>query len=308
MTDIDGCLDIQFNGYVGVDFNQDVLDADDFHRVFETLKTEGVGGVLPTIITESMPKMVERIRRVVALREQDPLAAKLIPGLHVEGPFLSDEPIYHGAHPVDALRPANEEDARRLVDAGAGLVRILTLAPERDEGFKTTRWLSGEGITVSAGHTDASLDTLRGAIDAGLSMVTHVGNGCPGELHRHDNIVQRALSLADHLWLCFIGDGVHIPFFALGNYLKLAGDRAVMVTDAMPAAGLGKGRFQMGRWTVEVGDDMAAWAPGRAHLLGAVVTMARTAHNLSEQLHLSRERIRQLLVTNPRQSIGLPAE
>lgn len=308
MTPIDGCLDLQFNGYIGVDFNQDALDADDFHRVFETLKQAGVGGVLPTIITESMDKMVQRIQRVVALREQDPLAASLIPGLHIEGPFLSDEPIFHGAHPLDALRPASEEDARRLVDAGDGLVKIFTLAPERDEGLKTTRWLARQGITVSAGHTDASLEILRGGIDAGLSMITHVGNGCPGQLHRHDNIVQRALSLAEHLWLCFIGDGVHIPFFALDNYLKLAGARAIMVTDAMPAAGFGRGRFQIGRWEVEVGDDMAAWAPGRAHLLGAVITMEQTADNLSEHLHLSRETVRQLMVTNPRRAIGLSVD
>lgn len=307
MPEIDGCLDLQFNGYVGVDFNQDALNADDFHRVFEALEADGVGGVLPTIITEQMDRMVERIQRVVALSRQDPLAAKRVPGLHVEGPFLSDEPIFHGAHPVDALRPANPEDARRLVDAGEGLVKLVTLAPERDEGFRTTRWLADQGITVSAGHTNASLETLRGAIDAGLTMVTHLGNGCPGQLHRHDNIVQRALALAEHLWLCFIGDGVHVPFFALGNYLKLAGERAIMVTDAMPAAGLGQGTFRIGRWTVEVGEDMAAWAPGRAHLLGAVVTMAQTATNLSDQLGLSRERILELLVTNPRKSIGLEA-
>lgn len=305
MAEIDGCLDLQFNGYIGVDFNQDTLNADDFHRVFEALEADGVRGVLPTIITEQMDKMVARIERVVALRQQDPLAAKLIPGLHVEGPFLSDEPIFHGAHPVDALRTANTEDARRLIDAGDGLVKLLTLAPERDEGFRTTHWLADQGITVSAGHTDASLEILRGAIDAGLTMVTHVGNGCPGQLHRHDNIVQRALALSEHLWLCFIGDGVHIPFFALGNYLKLAGSRAIMVTDAMPAAGMGQGTFQIGRWTVEVDENMAAWAPGRAHLLGAVVTMAQTAANLSEQVGLSRERIRELLVTNPHRAIGI---
>ena len=109
----------------------------------------------------------------------------------------------------------------RLLDA-AGDSSDVTLAPERDNGFAVTRMLAGRGIIVSAGHTDATLEELRGAVDAGLSMFTHVGNGCPMHMNRHDNIVQRALSLSDRLWLCFIADGAHVPFVALGNYLRLA--------------------------------------------------------------------------------------
>jgi N-acetylglucosamine-6-phosphate deacetylase len=137
---------------------------------------------------------------------------------------------------------------KRLLDAAGGLAKIVTLAPEHDAGLRVTRMLAGAGIRVSAGHTDAPLDLLRAAIDAGLSMFTHLGNGCPMHLHRHDNIVQRALSLSDQLWLMFIADGAHVAFPALGNYLRAAGlEKTIIVTDAVAPAGRGPGRFQLGR-------------------------------------------------------------
>ena len=298
-------FDLQLNGYIGVDFQQKDLSVEDFHCACEAVARDGCSGFLATIITESIDVMCARLARIVELREGHDLARRMIPGIHIEGPFLSPERGYRGAHPLDAIHPANIDEIKRLLDAAGGLTRLFTLDPDHDAGFAATRYLADQGITVSAGHTDASIDVLRGAIDHGLSMVTHVGNGCPGQMHRHDNITQRALSLRDDLWLCFIGDGVHVPFFALDNYIHVAGDRAVMVTDAMPAAGLGKGTFTIGRWTVEVGDDMAAWAPDRTHLLGAVVTMAQTATNLREQLGLSDQDVHRLLVTNPRRAVGL---
>jgi N-acetylglucosamine-6-phosphate deacetylase len=195
--------------------------------------------------------------------------------------------------------------AKRLVEAAGGLTRIVTLAPEQDAGFKTTRYLAEQGVIVSAGHTDASLDQLKGAIDAGLSMFTHLGNGCPMQMHRHDNIIQRALSVADRLWLCFIADGVHVPFHALRNYLRLAGERAIVVTDAMAAAGLGPGRYQIGRWDLLVGEDLAVWAPDRSHLVGSAMTMRQAEANLSKTLGLSAKEIEQLTSTNPRRALGL---
>ena len=116
--------------------------------------------------------------------------------------------------------------------------------------------LANQNITVSAGHCNPNLDQLRAAIDAGLRMFTHLGNGCPQQLPRHDNIIQRVLSQADKLWICFIADGVHVPFFALRNYLKCADiNRCVIVSDAMAAAGLGPGQYKLSRWEVTVGPE-----------------------------------------------------
>ena len=302
-----GYFDIQVNGYGGVDFNQDDLSPEDLHRACEKLRLDGVEGILATIITEAPEKMIGRLRKLVSLREEDPLARGIIAGLHIEGPFLNPGDGYRGAHPFDAICVASEDFTKRLLEAGAGLVRIVTLAPEQDAGHRVTRLLAGQDVVVSAGHTDASLNQLRGAIDAGLSMMTHLGNGCPAVLPRHDNIVQRALFLREHLWLSFIADGVHIPFPALRNYLDLAlpTGRCVVTTDAMAAAGLGPGKYHLGRWEVEVGEDLAARAPGGKHLLGSAMSMPLAARNLAEHLGLDAETVGQLTKAWPRVAVGL---
>jgi N-acetylglucosamine-6-phosphate deacetylase len=301
-----GYFDLQVNGYAGIDFNQDDLAGDDLHLVCERLAWEGVDGILATIVTEHVDKMERRLRNLVTLRERDPLARQIIAGIHIEGPFLNETPGYRGAHPADAIHPADAGEMERLLDAAGGLACLVTLAPERDAGLKVTRMLAGRNITVAAGHCDPSLDELRAAIDAGLSVFTHLGNGCPMQMHRHDNIIQRALSLHDRLWLCFIADGAHVAFPALGNYLRAAGlDRCVVVTDAIAPASLGPGRYTLGRWDLVIGPDLVARAPDGSHLIGAVVTMPQCAANLVERVGLSRQDALRLTVTNPRRAIGL---
>ena len=301
----EGYFDLQVNGYGGVDFNSDDYTPDALHASCEKLKAGGVGGILATIITEKIDLMIARLRRLVELRERDPVVKQIVQGIHVEGPFINETNGFRGAHPVDAVIPANVDDAKRLFDACGGLLRIFSLAPERDAKFATTKWLAKSRITISAGHSDASLDQLRGACDAGLSMCTHVGNGCPMQMHRSDNIVQRVLFLCDRLWLTFIADTVHVPAVALKNYLTIAGDRALVVSDGIAPAGLGPGRFTLGRWDLLIGDDMVARAPDGSHFVGAAITMAQSHANLREKVGLSEARCRQLLVENPRRAIGL---
>lgn len=299
-------FDLQVNGYAGVDFNQDDLDADSLHRACERLEADDVAGFLATIITDDVEAMCRRLSTLAALRDADPLARRLVTGIHIEGPFLNEGDGYRGAHPVDAIRAADAASMSRLLDAAGGLTRIVTLAPERDPGFAVTRMLVSQGIVVSAGHTDATVDQLEGAVDAGLSMFTHVGNGCPMQMHRHDNIIQRALSLASRLWLCFIADGAHIPFRTLGNYLRIANEeRTVIVTDAIAPAGLGPGRYTFGRWDLVVGDDMVPRAPDRSHLVGSGITMKQNALNLRHALGVSENVIRKITLENPRIAIGV---
>jgi N-acetylglucosamine-6-phosphate deacetylase len=296
-------FDLQVNGYAGVDFNQDDLRAEDLHRACERLAADGVEGILATIITESLDKMESRLRRLAELRERELLVKRIIAGLHIEGPFINEADGYRGAHPLDAVRPASVDEMLRLLDAAGGLARVVTLAPERDPDLKVTRRLVKENVVVSAGHCNASLDELNAAIDAGLSMFTHLGNGCPMQMHRHDNIVQRVLSLSDRLRVTFIADGAHVPLFALKNYLEIVGlERAIVVTDAIAPAGLGPGEYTLGRWRLKIGDDLVARAPDGSHLVGAAMGMPRVVENL-RSLGLSDDEIEQLSFTNPRRAI-----
>jgi N-acetylglucosamine-6-phosphate deacetylase len=298
-------FDLQVNGYGGNDFNQDDLRAEDLHVACERLAADGVEGVLATIITESLDKMSGRLRNLVVLREHDSLAKRIIAGLHIEGPFINEADGYRGAHPLDAVRPANVDDMLRLLDACGGLARTVTLAPERDPGLQVTRRMTSGGVVVSAGHCNATLDELKAAIDAGLSMFTHLGNGCPMQMHRHDNIVQRVLSLADRLWVTFIADGAHVPLFALANYLAIVGvERAIVVTDAIAPAGLGPGEYTISRWQLRIGEDLVARAPDGSHLIGAAMGMPRVAENL-RAIGLSDADIERLTYHTPKRAIGL---
>jgi len=300
-----GFFDLQVNGYGGVDFNGDALTPDDLHAVCRRLEADGVDGILATVVTDGLDVMLDRLRRLVATRETDGLARRVIAGIHLEGPFINPHDGYRGAHPAGGVRPPNLDDADRLLEAAGGLARLVTLAPECDTGLRLTRHLVDRGIVTSAGHCDPDFDTLRAACDAGLSMVTHVGNGCADLVSRHDNIVERVLALHDRLWLCFIADGVHVPFFTLGNWLRAAGlDRACVVTDAVTPAGLGPGTYPHKRFEISVAEGDAARMPDGS-LVGGAITMAQAKRNLVDAVGLSAADARRLTVTNPRRAMGL---
>jgi N-acetylglucosamine-6-phosphate deacetylase len=299
-------FDVQVNGYGGHDFNSASLSPADWRDACRRLRTDGMAGILATVITDELDLMSERLAKIVEMRELDPLVRDMVVGIHIEGPFINAERGYVGAHPAAAVRPADLDATKRLLEAAGGLTRIVTLAPESDPEFKVTKYLAKQGITVSAGHCNPTLEQLRGAIDAGVSMYTHLGNGCPMQVHRHDNIIQRVLSFSDRLMISFIADGVHVPFFALKNYLRCAGtDRVVITTDAMAAAGLGPGSYRLGWLQVEVGEDLAAWAPDRSHLMGSAITMPRVVQNLREFVGLSDAQIQQVVIDNPKRAINL---
>ncbi len=299
------CIDLQINGYLGYDFNSDELADDALQVICKRLSEDGVAKFLPTIITDEAAAMERRLRRLVELREADSLVQQMVCGFHIEGPFLNESTGYIGAHPKTAARRADVETMQRLLDAAGGLTKIVTLAPERDPGMRVTRMLADLGVVVAAGHCDPSLDELHAGIDAGLSMFTHLGNGCPMQMHRHDNIVQRVLSLAEHLWISFIADGAHVPFMALKNYLNVASlDRVVIVTDAISAAGLGPGRYRLAAWEIDIGEDLVPWAPDRSHFVGSAMTMPRMIENLRRHVGLSAAEIRRLTVENPAKILG----
>jgi N-acetylglucosamine-6-phosphate deacetylase len=297
---VSGAVDLQVNGYGGIDFNSDGLSNDAILSVCRKLRDDGVARFLPTIITDQFPLMIRRIRRVADAVESNIEIAEMVGGIHVEGPFISPVAGYVGAHPADCVRDATVEDAMRLVDAGRGLVRLFTLAPEVAGTVSVTKHLTEQSIVVAAGHSDASVRQLRHAIDSGLQMFTHLGNGCPGQMHRHDNIIQRVLCLSDHMKISFIADGHHVPWFALGNYLRCVPDEnIVIVTDAISAAGLGPGLHRLADQVVEVDEDLAAWAEGREHFAGCATTMSQMTKMLTSELGINAKQIDQWTRANP---------
>ena len=298
-------FDLQVNGYAGTDFNRPNLTAEALHTICLQLQNDGVAGALATIITEDLEVMSNYLQRVVELREKDELARRIIVGFHIEGPFINPADYCRGAHPADAIVPTHLDAMKRLLEAADGLTKLVTLAPEWDENFQVTRFLSEQNIAVSAGHCDPTLSQLEAACDAGLSLYTHLGNGTFKVMPRHDNIIQRVLSLSDRLRICFIADGLHVPFFALKNYLRCAGvERAIIVTDAVAPTGAGPGNYTFSRVSLNVGEDLVARSPATGSLAGAIISMRQSAANL-EKLGFSGEEVRWLTERNPRLALGL---
>ena len=295
-----GFFDIQVNGYAGVDFNQNDLKEEELHRACEQLKADGTAGILATVITAAFDEMKTRLSNIVEYRRRDPLIREIIKGIHIEGPFLNREPGYKGAHPEAMILDPDPEKMEELLEAAGGLTKVVTLAPEKDREMHVTRLLADKGITVSAGHCNPSLEQLYKAVDAGVSMWTHFGNGIPNTIPRHDNILQRVLSVREHLWICYIADGIHIPLFALKNYLDLTGtDHCIVITDCMAGASAPPGRYKISHIELEVGADGVVREPGKENFAGSSATMQKCYDNLTKDMGLNATDAQKLTVDNP---------
>ena len=158
-------FDLQVNGYAGVDFNQDDLSADDLHAACAALEAGGVAGILATIITEDLDLMCGRLRRLAELRGHDPLARSLIAGFHIEGPFISPADGYRGAHPKDAVRPAEVSAMQRLLDAANGLTRLRTRFLGEPESVGRAQARVGEALDAEAAEELGLVTAAYDAVD-----------------------------------------------------------------------------------------------------------------------------------------------
>ena len=300
-------VDIQVNGYAGVTFHGDPLTEQQIQHVATRLRQDGVRAILPTVVADDPRKMILRLQRLRELIDQDDTLAALMPGIHLEGPALSPKEGYRGAHLAQWLTEATPQVYEPLIDAAGGpsRVAIVTLAPEVDPGLRTTRWLTEQGIIVAAGHTDASLEVLRDAEDAGLSLFTHLGNGAADQMHRHDNIVNRALSL-ERISYSLIPDGAHVPFFLLKTWIRLVGiDRCMFTTDCVAPAGCPPGKYaRLDGTIVEVGPDKVVRLPGTPYLAGAAITMPDAHRNAVDHLDLTQAQAKALCSDNPARLIA----
>ena len=292
-------IDLQVNGYAGIDFNSTKLSEEKLFKACKKLEEDNVETILATIITDDFEKMVSKISNLSKIIESNKFIKSIVKGIHVEGPFLNKNDGYRGAHPHQYIIHSNIEMAKEIVDSGNGHIKIFTLAPENDKNFETTNYLSKNDIIVSAGHTDSSLEVLKSAIDNGLKMFTHLGNGSPSLIPRHNNIVNRVLSLAGKISICFIADGIHIPTYALKNYLKAAGEEnSIIVTDCMSAASAPPGIYSVSHIDVEVGEDKVVREIGKENLAGSAITMEESEKVLKDKIGLGYKSIQKLLRGN----------
>lgn len=299
-------FDLQVNGYAGVDFNSISLTEEQLYSACSKLQKDNLDGILATIITDDLKSMIMKIKKISALIEQNSFIKSIIKGIHIEGPFLNPTKGYRGAHPKDDIIPASLKTAKEIMDAGNGFIKLFTLAPEMDSNFNVIKFLTENSVVVSAGHSNASMKELHGAIDNGLKLYTHLGNGSPSNLPRHDNIINRVLSLAGKIKICFIGDGIHMPLFALKNYINSAGyDNTIIVTDCMAAASAPAGRYSVSHIEIEVREDRIVREVGKENLAGSAITMKESEDLLREYTNISSDELEKMFSINPKRILNI---
>lgn len=236
---VPGLLDLQVNGYYGADF----VDATPhkWAEITRRLPETGVTALVPTFITAPVDATVEALRRTASLLPG--LSGAEVLGIHLEGPFLSER--RRGAHNPAYLCDPDPASVEALLAAAPGLVRIVTLAPERPGGLEAVRRLADAGVLVSIGHSDALGDQVVAAADAGARMVTHLFNAQRPLHHREPGVVGGALG-DPRLTAGLIVDLHHVSAVACRIAFAAAPGRIMLVTDAAAPAGMPPGRYLLG--------------------------------------------------------------
>ncbi len=300
-----GLFDFQINGFGGVDFQMDDLDEKDLLRATRSLRRHGVAGLFVAFITDTIDRLCRRLECMEKLRTKNADIGAILLGYHLEGPWLSPAPGYCGAHPPAKMRAPSAAEFQLLQSAAGGGVRLITLAPEWPGAIDFIALLAAAGVHVSLGHTQAGEADIDAAISAGARFCTHLGNGVPGLLPRHDNVVQRLLA-RDELTACFIPDGVHLPPFTLQNFFRAKPPgRVLFTTDAMAGAGAPPGCYTLGDVSVRIGTDGVARAPGDSGLAGSTLTPDEGVRRVCRYLRLPQDEARRLWSIEPARMFGV---
>jgi len=260
-----GLVDLQVNGYAGVDFLTDGVGG--WVEAARAMARAGVTAFVANLITAPEPMTLAALRTATEVSATMPADAAQLLGVHLEGPFLS--PVKAGTHPVEHLRPPDAKLLERLL--GAGPVVAVTLAPELPGALDLVTLLRSRGVLVSLGHSDATAEQADAGFDAGARAVTHVFNAMSTPTARAAGLAGAALGRED-VAVQMICDGVHLSPETARLVIAAAADRFVLVTDALSAAGAGDGRHRLGPVEVLVADGQARRADGT--LAGSVLSMA----------------------------------
>lgn len=264
---VPGFVDLQVNGYAGIDFA--TADLEGYRLAGEAMLAEGVTAYQPTLVTAPVESTIKSLKQV----PEDPPGPRVI-GVHLEGPFISKR--HAGAHDCAGIQAPSPVLLERLLDAGP--VRQMTLAPELPGALEAIDTLLLRGVNVSCGHTEATVEEANRAFDRGASAVTHLFNAMRPFHPRDPGIAFAALCRSD-VFVQVILDGHHISPETARVAWQAAGGRLALVTDAVAPAGLGDGEYTLGG-SVRVDARDGVVRDGEGALAGSTLSMVEAVRNL----------------------------
>ncbi|WP_329622026.1 N-acetylglucosamine-6-phosphate deacetylase [Streptomyces sp. NBC_01255] len=292
---VPGFVDMHNHGGGGASFTSGTVD--DVLTGVHTHRLHGTTTVVASFVTGDMDFLTRRAGLLSELAEQGEIA-----GLHFEGPFIS--PCRKGAHDETLLRDPDPAEVRKLIDAGRGQAKMVTLATELPGGINSVHLLAEHGVIAAIGHTDATYEQTVAAIDAGATVATHLYNAMPALGHRAPGPIA-ALLEDERITVELINDGTHLHPASLELAFHHAGpQRVAFITDAMDAAGFGDGHYSLGPLAVEVKDGVARLVEGGS-IAGSTLTLDRAFKRAVTIDGLPVESVVQAISANPARLLGV---
>lgn len=299
-----GLVDLQINGYAGIDFNTFPIEESGFLSIIDALVKEGVTSFFPTVITNSRDNIISLLDNIVALCERNPVIADFVGGIHLEGPFLSPEDGARGAHERKHITAPDWDLFQMFRKASNNRIKIVTISPEWENAPAFTGRCVQENIIVALGHTVASPEQIKAVIDAGAKLSTHLGNGAPLLLPRNSNMIFEQLA-SDDLAASLIADGFHLPDSFLKVAIRMKQDRAILVSDSTMFAGIDPGTYDShigGKVVLEEGKRLSMFS-NRKLLAGAAVSLLDCVNHLVRRGITDLSRAWSMASVNPRKLI-----
>ncbi|MBN2288100.1 MAG: amidohydrolase family protein [Candidatus Glassbacteria bacterium] len=297
-----GLVDIQVNGYAGVNLTGAGLENDQLAHLEQELLSQGVTRWCPTVTTQD-PAVIRAGLAAIGKAVGDG-ALKRVHCIHLEANYLSPEEGYRGAHIQRYIKPPDPAEFDSFQEASGGRIGYVTLAPEAGGALEFIRRLAGRGILVGLGHHNASPEVISAAVDAGARLSTHLFNGCASEIDRHRNPILYQLA-EDRLWASFIPDGHHVPYQALKVGLRAKGlERSVFTSDLVSLGGSPEGEYTKHEKTVVV-EDGAIWIKGTRLLSGAWSSLSQGLARATASGIISPADALRLSSLNPARLLGI---
>ena len=301
-----GLCDLQVNGFAGVDYNDPTLMPEEFEKSLFAMLSTGVTTCLPTVITGSEDWQIQCFHALEAGRNASKLAQAMVPGYHLEGPFLNPEEGFCGCHPTKWMRSATWDHFERLQEAAGGRITLITVAPEIKGVLDLIpKWVE-KGIAVAIGHCNPDRDTLLRAADAGATLSTHLGNGIAQMLPKTDNPILGQLA-EDRFSASFIADGFHQQPHVLGVYLRAKQSiRTILVTDGTAGSASLPGSYSVGPIVIERQPEGMVYIHGTRILAGSSATLSGCLANVINWYGTPFDEAIRWASEQPRSLIGLP--
>lgn len=302
-----GLVDLQINGYGGVEFNDPHLSVEKVRQVALSQDAFGVTGFLATTTTDSHAVLAHALETIGRAIDERPEVAARLAGIHLEGPFISPDDGPRGAHPRQHVRPPDWQEFSTLQKAARGRIKLLTLSPEYDGAVELIRRVVQTGVLVAIGHTQATSDQIRAAVDAGARMSTHLGNGAHPQIRRHPNYIWDQLA-EDRLVASLITDGHHLPPAVVKSMVRTkTPQRIVLVSDITSMGGMPPGKYQTGLGELEVLPSGKLVPAGQPEILaGASLPMHVCVANVMRFAGVDLPVAIDMASTRPAELIGIP--